>query len=531
MKIFYCLVSVVVVFFVFFPVWKQASYAPANTRYLFAGGYIPDYYQYLSWIQSGRMGTILLGTRYTNSIGPKALIHPLFSLSGYLSRPIPLSPAYTYLALRIAATLAFLASFFALIDSLIPSARGRVMATMFLLTSTGFYQTTITNSVPALLEPVSWSTNFNVIGKFTLPPHHLLALAALCLIIRLSHVSPLGPLQTILSTLLGIAMGFLNPSILLFCYLFLCAGTAIHATLHRSAIRPTAVFGVIVILGTIPVVLYSYSIFQTLPPWSIMYRLMKAFNPPSTWGAYLSALGPMLFLSPLALIRGKTLAKTPSLPMLFAWGYLPLLLFLAVGILPINYSRVFQSYQFIPLAILAAVGVDALIKKMTISPKVSITITGAILVSVFVYAVSPARITFADALKKPDQYYYNVYLGNDTLRAFDALSNQTPPESVVLAGEMVSQMIAAFTHNRTVIGREDAALSYPERIADVYAFIDGKMPAKEMDTFFTTYHISYILYGIDTAPFAYHASRELPNLEEIFRDGAVSIAQVRSPEK
>lgn len=209
------------------------------------------------------------------------------------------------------------------------------------------------------------------------------------------------------------------------------------------------------------------------------------------------------------------------------WAYLPLVLFPFLGNpLPLNAARLFQSYQYIPLSILATQGLINLVflLRSIIPSRVSTTFLVLLLV---IYAIPPALTTTKATVTEIQPRFYNSYVPIAAVHAFDFLNKKSPQGSVVLSGEYVSQMIPAFTHARTILGRDDVAPDYYQKQKTAYAFLDGKLTPDEALQFLKHYSISYVLFGIDTNPYEkIEIFKSYPFLQEMFRNGSVSLLKI-----
>ncbi|MBI4065036.1 hypothetical protein HY409_01535, partial [Candidatus Gottesmanbacteria bacterium] len=168
---------VIFVFFVtFFPIFSAIWRAPADTTYVYAYGFTPDYYQFISWIRDGMNGT-LISPRYIPTPYPSVFIHPFFTMLGFAGKLIHTNPFLIYLMSRFFALAIFLYTFFLLVKTCRFPPFYRIIAFLFLVTATGFFRLIPDGGSYRLLDPLLGFTNTNVLGKFTEPPHHILALS------------------------------------------------------------------------------------------------------------------------------------------------------------------------------------------------------------------------------------------------------------------------------------------------------------------------------------------------------------------
>ncbi len=520
-----------------------------DTRYQFAAGFIPDYYQYLSWIKSGSLGDFLLTTRYSGIAHPKVLVHPLFSITGQITGRLHITPPYAFLLLQIIATAVFLYMLYLFIRTLYPSGFSRNLAICFFLFGTGLYTIAKEAGVWQVVDPISWSGHFNIISKYSIPPHHLLALAAWMGLVILFTRSLLALRQAqgklkgetfrnlLPSIILGWCIALLNPSIFLFGLIFLISGfvlsvlypSKLQALSSKLLLKRLLIF----LLCVSPVLLYNIFILRLVPPWSIMYQRTLAFNPDTSFINYLFSLGPLL---PLSLIGIWIIRKRLTLIhfIMASWAYLPILLFPLVGsVLPINYSRLFQSYQYLPITLLAVSGIVGFIRPPLALRQAQGKLHGValrkfigvlLICLIILYGAIAYVVTIIPTLAPHGLSYYNVFVPKSLLAAFERLDT-VPGERVILSGEYTSHMIPAFTRHRALIGRDDSVLDYYPLQDKAFAFLDGRMTEPEALDFVQEQKINFVIFGVDTKPLSELPTNNYRFLSPLFTDGSVTIVK------
>lgn len=129
---------------------------PPNTTYTLAGGFFFDYYQYVSWIKSGLLGTILLINRYTEEPHAAALFNPWFLIAGFVSRPFSLSPFTVYFLFRLTSAIIFITILFQLIRTVLPKWPQQLLAIVLLITSGSWWWIINARGTRVLGEPAEW---------------------------------------------------------------------------------------------------------------------------------------------------------------------------------------------------------------------------------------------------------------------------------------------------------------------------------------------------------------------------------------
>jgi hypothetical protein len=268
-----------------------------------------------------------------------------------------------------------------------------------------------------LLDPIPWAGNFNVIGKFILPPHHLLALACMITVLFLVHAEKISPVVWAAIALLVTAAGFANPYITSCFWGFFVISIVLQIILLRTKSMVSIRRYLVVLVLMIPVIAYHTYLSYHIYPWTQMFAITKEFNPKVLFTEYLLALGPVFFLS-LPVFFTRRANTNPLLLTLIVWAYVPLLLFpLASTYLPFNNVRVFQLYQYIPLTLLAVLGIEKIVHMVRkLSPFFTLLpcIIGTGLVA---YNAVPIVLSFQRIIAYWQPNFYNVYIPLPALRA------------------------------------------------------------------------------------------------------------------
>ncbi len=511
---------------VFSPIITNIRATPAGTTYVYAFVFTPDYYQFISWIRDGAYGNLLLTTRYTQEHFPAVLIHPFFTIIGFVGSFVRLTPFHTLLFARIVILGLFCVVVMKLIQQSIPRISGQIIALLVLLTQSNFWDLTSDIGKKRLIEPIDGTTTLGAIGKFALLPHHMLALTALAGIILILSKNLKGAKALLVLAILTISTGFLNPTQLTLLLVFATIYVTVDLCKNRFS-QPLKHYIPWFILLSAGIVTLGYHaiVFSQVLPWSHMYTLMKQYHPVVTFWQYISAFGPVVFIAWIPLLAKKTY-QNKLLVLLSIWAFAPFALFFFLKLLPINFQRLLQSYQFVPLSILATIGIfdiATFIKKL-LPISVTTTVISMVLISygavAFVHAYAIRNIPILLNL-------YNVFVPNSFIRILDWLEKNEPLEVVVLSGDYMSSMIPAFTRHRVVIGKSDAAPDYFEKQRLAFALFDDKLTQGEAYDFLHRYGVSYIIYGGDTRPFIQTKSYAFPFLKEVATDGSVSLVRVQ----
>ena len=149
------------------------------------------------------------------------------------------------------------------------------------------------------------------------------------------------------------------------------------------------------------------------------------------------------------------------------------------------------------------------------------------LIAVFLFSLPPYYLNVQTYLRLYNNYNaYNIYAPKPLMNAFKYLEKMTLDQSVILSGEFVSSMVPAFSHNRTILGRDDCAPDYYTKQPLAFDFLNGKMDQTQAKAFLNKYSVAYILFGADTHKFEDLPYGGYPFLKKVFRDGSVIVVKV-----
>jgi hypothetical protein len=528
---------------IFYPTLLQNSLTPKGYTYFFGSGYLPDYYQYLSWIKSGMLGYPLVVSRLTELHEMPVIIHEVFVVTGWIAGLLHLSPYVAYFFLRIFSVVVFFLSVYALMCSITDKPMHRmILWSSFMLSAPWFVWK---QGVPQI--PIAWTTSFDPFGKFVLPPHHLLGLTLIIWLFLFSKSymdTTIRPLGRLIFWGVPTLIGILNPGFLLIILIVSAMEIGVvvlsmivrliqkKSLVQEHDIRSLSMHGGL-ILATLPMLGYSQYLFSHTDPWKFMYELMRNFRPPVTFREYLLALGPMLPLSVLGYVVALMYpsSKKTLLRSLFWWGVIPLCFFPLVGtLLPMSESRLFQVYQYIPLSFVGGIGITGILMYIhnILPTKIVISISTGIIVVAACYVIPAMSVTAKTAVVSAQNQQarnYALYATDDMMAAYRFLDAKHD-DSVVVAGEMVSELIPVLTPHRTILGRDDTIRHYYERRAEIFDFLNGKLSKSDVKKFIENYHVRYVLTGIDATPFSNLPYGSYGLFTQVFSQGGVAVHEV-----
>lgn len=505
-------------------VCSMNSAAPSGKIYSFVSGHVGDFYAYLYMIHRGQAGHLLYKSVYSSSVLPELLIHPFFHIIGFLSQPFSLSPGLVFIVSRLVAWILLFYSAYKWINETIHRESTKVLAGVLFLSSTSFWSIRTFLQNHEIILPINWSDYFDTSNKYLrIPPHHILSFACLLWILLFITRKELRHREYIIGALFSICLGLLQPYIAFLLIIILGCYTVLHWIVAKKI--PHA-FWFIVMVECISVMLvgmnYVYLQFALHLPFastsgvSLDPRMLSL-------GVYISALGPCAWASILAFTYRKYTQKI-SMKLLVLWAWIPFVLFLLpeIGNVTSTY-RLFQTYQQLPFAILAAIGIESVVRLI---PFRRVIVMGVIVASL-VYGFLPYIHNMNHDVHIIHGEYFNVYIPEHLRNTFLYLDAHTPEDSMVLAGTSVSGMIPAFTHNRVLMGHESNTPDFLNKLTRAISFYQRKLSEEEMRQFLQEYHIEYIVFGIDAPTWQEVEYNSMTFLKPVYTNGPITVTKVQ----
>jgi hypothetical protein len=306
----------------------------------------------------------------------------------------------------------------------------------------------------------------------------------------------------------------------------------------------------VIIISTLPVFLYNFNIFQNGNPWKYYYLGEKVGRYDVSFVTYILSLGPLFLVGLLSFFYLPRFRLGEKI--LGIWLILPPLMFPYVGrLLPFSMSRLFALNVYIPAALLTAY----FLERITAGPAARVSHSSLqnhpdvrrgsrpvkldvgspssrhplLIISVFIVISLSLGFIFSikDVFELKFANYYNVFLPNDLTLAVEYIKTHTRPNSTVLAGGNISNLIPAFTNNHVVLGREDAYPSYQEmkdKVSQIYfrTIEDGQILERLKE-----WRVQYMIFGIDNIGYNEFIKKgKIAGIEEVFHAGNVVVAEV-----
>jgi len=510
----FCIISVsILVANFWFRTIKTAQTKPLTLN-SYAIGNIEDYHQYMYILKRGAQGKLLYHNAYSEESIPDVFIQPFYHVAGWVFGALHISIYDTYFMLHL---LGFIFLFFAiymLIQRTIVSEIGRVSALLLYISATGFWKI-------SSLSPISLTRmylpdfNFDLFIKYhVMQPHHDVAIALFILaILSLSHQA-YSIKQGIVGGVSAALLGLIHPYIQLFLFFVLIVDHIVRILLLRQSYIQYIKHYSIPILIALPTSILTYYIFVHVLQFEIGLKgVVTYLQRDQTFYQYMVSVGPLLFISGLSLVYVQKILNNGLVRLTFIWAYLPFILFFLPDYhIPINTWRLFQTYQHIPLAILGAYSFVRVSKKI---PKFGL-ILPILAVAALCYGLPMYAYGFYESTRPVTRLIWTVDIPLVLIKVCTFLNTTSKPDSIVLAGPQMSNLLPEFSHNRVIIGHNGDNRNFITKYIEIVSFLKGQVPIDAVKPFLERYHVSYIVFGIDAPIFKNTPYATLPFLKEVF---------------
>jgi hypothetical protein len=272
-------------------------------------------------------------------------------------------------------------------------------------------------------------------------------------------------------------------------------GLALWAIQRRFPLRLARV-AIPAALLMLPLFVYYAVVFSTNAAFALWSAQNRLPAPPPV--DYLLAYGvvglPALFGLRVALARARHDARFALLV-----GWVPAGLLLVY--LPLNVQRRLGEAVFVPLVILAVLGVWTLARGWALRwrNRSAVRRFWRYALPLLVLASFSSAILWLGSLSAAGQARLPLFRPVAEVAAFDWLNANAPADAVVLTSVSSGNALPAFTNLRPVMGHGPETLDWPTKTEQVQRFFGGEMDAAERAALIARYNVAYILSEGDDA--------------------------------
>ena len=475
---------------------------------------------YLAKMRQGADGFWLWNDPYTSEPHGGVFIFSFYLLFGHLAALLHLPLIAAYHLARISGAIAVVLAADQLCRRLLPTELRRLALVLVILGSGAGFM------VQALGNPSLFGTRVEALDL------HLPEISGWYSIIAIPHFAWATAL--IIAALLGLLRISEGPAWrpMVFTSAALVALTAIHPQMipvlgliwvayqgvlvgwgARPSIRSVAAQA-LPFVATVPLLTYNaWILFRdpTIAEWARQWR-HQAPGPVS--------LAISLGLPLLAAILGIVIAwrrRDRGLALLLVWPPLVLALLYLPNLA--NIQRRLLDALYVPIGILAAVGIQALTSRLRRARARRIE---AVLVTVCCLS---SAIVLAIALRFASGAFTDAYVSADAWHAMQWLSAHHQPGDRALASPGAGQLLPAWSGVPVYVGHYSETLDYFQKIRNVDAVLKPGEPEATIRAFLHDNGVTLLYWGPDEALTGYQPSDQ-PFLRPVHQDGTVTVYRV-----
>jgi hypothetical protein len=194
---------------------------------------------------------------------------------------------------------------------------------------------------------------------------------------------------------------------------------------------------------------------------------------------------------------------------------------LVLALIPVGPGKIFLRGLFFPLVLLAVWQLKVLMDSLSsnVARIIFWVIFFTLLCATSIY-IMLLRNYVVHSVQSTDI----IYMPKEEYKIFDYLNIYTPPNSGVLALYTMSNLLPAFTQNRSCIGSLGSVNNkYTQQLNIVREFYAGRQISKN---FLKEYNVSYVLWGPEEQSIAGRDISEDKNLKLIFETKTTKLYQV-----
>lgn len=491
-----------------------------NRTYLMLRGHLI----YTSYIRQAKEGALSLYNPHTTRPTPQAYAHLFFVALGKIAAIFNIDPPVMYMMSRMLAAVVLFWSTYWFITLVLPPSL-HALAIFFVL---AIEPGPLVNLKPAIF---SYYPQIVAYRHFGLPHHTMgeaigLVLLGMCILCvrkpTLKRFLWLGVLGLVSTTIL--------PPYPVIIILTVLAPWGIYSLLTKTTKRCMLPFSIIAItVGA--VALFMKHEFAKGYPWKDFNLDEKRWVTNSD--VLMNYIASLLLSLPFVFyLWGSIVKKWNSwdsdrkltIILMTSWTIIPILL---VPISPAPWFpfanfRLMDGYNYVPMGILATLGLSMAAKK--IKKKFVIPI---VLGVVLVISGSLTYLYTTQTLEEQKGLWSNVYLGNGHWKAF-AFLNTVPKKSGIMVMNHFGEIIPDFASVRTLIGSTPGFVNWSELFHIATRFYSGQLTDTEAEEILTKEDISYVYYS-DEEKYHNITGSLYPNLlTSVFEAPGVTIYQVNS---
>lgn len=508
--IFFLVTTLVILSLNLTPLVLQVFNAPTDRTFSLVHNNTQDFFFYQSLMNQGANGANLTKDSYTSEIHEPSIIFSYFLFFGKISKLLGLPFPIMYHIIRIVFAFAFLFSCYLLLYVFsVPYPR---LTYVIFLFAAPFMHEVESFGTKQSVEYMNWWTGIDPIRRAAYLPHHMIGafLLILSILLIVKYIETKKIKNIIFLSIIAVTLAFVHTPSLFILLIILPPSICIYQGIKiiKNKKIQDVPYGLIV-YWVIGVIALFFMVLQTSKgfPWSQYIDWEKNLQFPIQ-SELIGALG---FLLPFSILGVFVALKSQkfSYILIVCWFIVPLLLIPFARLMNISNIRLIQGVPFLPLSILAVLGMKKIgelliivMRKIPTTRDMKIKnwqiITGwyCLFILLFTLSTLPSVVwSIKDQIREFMPLYGNVYLDNRLGEAFSFINKNVPKKSVTLATFYAGNYIPVFTYTTSYIGHSGYTNNLREKEPRVVDFFSNRMSEEQAEKFIDSQKIDIVFQG------------------------------------
>lgn len=539
------------------PLFRHINNSPPGRTFAMIHNNAQDFFFYQSLMNQGANGAWLTSDSFTTEAHKPSIIFAYFLWLGKLAAVFSIPFPIMYHALRILFGFLTLLAAYCLLRTAYASPR---LTFFFFLFAAPFLHKIPDGATFRTVPFMHWWTGMDPIRRSAYLPHHMigafLLVFSMLLFIRYytknsrsSILIAIGciPLLTFFHTpSLFILLVTLPVTVLLYAvrtyfgkkYTFLWNKGTIRMRIHSYSIPWRALYHPMMFTGT-------YMLFG----FACLYAMVSQTGQGFPWSQYIewerrlqfpldkelvAALGILFPLSLVGIVPALVGGSFGGL-LAVAWLFVPIICIPLAPILGLSNVRLIQGVPYLPLAILAVIGMEGIqtlfhkfsilnfqflmnvhFFKFQIKKLIGLFGYWAIGLLFVVYTYPTLEWSLKDQIREYMPIYGNIYFDNRMQNAFAYINTHYPAGTHVLSTFYTGNYLPAFTHTTSFVGHTGYTQRLGEKEPLTGAFFSQTLPEKDARRLLQDNTITLVFQGPEEMPI--FSGMLYPNLLSVVYD-------------
>lgn len=516
------------------PLVAHIRHAPTGRTFAFIHNNAQDFYFYNALMNEGKGGAWLTYDPYTHEQHRSSIIFSYFLWLGKLAGLFHMPTAVLYHTVRLLFGAATVGAAWILIKRFgIPYPR---LTFLFFLFAAPFLHTIPDGDKVITVPFMHWWTGMDPVRRFAYLPHHMVGsflLITSFLLLTAFVQSKKKKFLLWAGACIPILAFIHTPSLFIILLILPIAGIIYFLPRYKN----WYCIGLLVLYWFIGLFSLVFMLSQTGKgfPWSQYIEWEKTLQFPVPQ----ELIGALGILTPFAVLGAARALSSASFPLILSacWLFVPFAFLPLARTLGFSNIRLIQGTPYLPLSILAVLGIKTLeemigiiLLKLYKNPKFKVQSSnqvqnpkhlalrhlrliwhlkfelGNFLSPIFAFTLFTVATfpTLQWSLKDQVREYWpifgNIYIDNRLFSAFDFIDKNYPPRTVVLSTFYTGNYLPAYTHISTYLGHFGYTMDTNTKEKETNEFFSGKMPLEKAHALLKRNTITLVFQGPEEKP-------------------------------